>query len=386
MAFTHLPGALLPLCLTLILAACAGQSAAPDSMRSVSDPRYSQARLLDGSIAGLAPEERLEPVDILAVNDDMHTFLDAHVPADLGSRRKVELILAAILDDGLRLDYNLFETHTAEEAFYSREGNCMSFTNLFVALARASGVSARFQEIEVPPTWEAQGDMWLFNKHVNAVVDLPGGRISVDFALDAYDADYRRRMLEDDEVQARYHNNMGVHLMSQRDFRGSFLHFRRALEIDPDTAYFWTNLGTLYRRLGETEAAEATFLTAIEVAPEPAAYSNLARLYRDQGVTDMADYYGSKVQLFRRKNPFNLYHLAEQAYDRGDFSTAVKEARAAIRLHQGEHTFHRLLGLAYIQLNEIDKAQKQFGLAAELAADAGQREHYNRKLELLAKH
>lgn len=374
------------LLLALLLVACAGSSKVPSAMQSVAAPELRPEELLDGSILGLGEDVWLEPVEFLAVNEDMRRFLEAHVPEKSGSKRKVELILAAILDEGLRLDYNLFETHTAEQAFYSRQGNCMSFTNLFVALAREVGVSARFQEVEVPPTWEAQGDTWLFNKHVNAVVDLPAARISVDFALEDYDSDYRHRMLSDKDMEARYHNNMGVHFMAAEDHANSFQHFRRALQIDPDVAYFWTNLGTLYRHAGSDEAAQASFLTALSIAPEPAAMSNLARLYKERGETELADYYAAKVQLFRRKNPFYVYQLAERAYARGDYPAAVRHARAAVRLHEGEHNFHRMLGLAYVQLGELDQAEEQFAIAAELAASDEQREHYNRKLELLAKH
>lgn len=369
-------------CLILLLAACAAQSPGPTPLAA----KVSKAELLDGSIVGLEPDDVLEPTNILAINDDMRTFLDAHVPENAHSKHKVQLILAAILDDGLRLDYNLFRTHTAEEAFYSRDGNCMSFTNLFVALARATGVSASYQEVEVPPTWEARGDTWLYNKHLNAVVDLPGGRMMVDFALESYNDEYRRTQLGDDEAQARYHNNMGVHWMSEGDLPLAFKHFRRALEIAPDTGYFWTNLGTLYRRAGRPDAAEAAFLAALDVSRDPAAMSNLARLYRANGSEDLARWYEDKVQLFRRKNPYYLFHLSEEAYAAGDFERAAREARRAIRLHKGVHEFHHMLGLAHVQLGELEQAEQEFALAATLAADAKQRASYNRKLELLAKH
>ncbi len=385
MLTTNIMRALIPL-LGLLLVACSGSPQVPSSMQSVSTPMISRDQLLDGSLLGLSSIEQLTPIDILAINADMRTFLDAHVPKKAGSKQKVELILAAILDDGLRLDYNLFETHTAEEAFYTREGNCMSFTNLFVALARAVGVRARFQEVEVPPSWEAQGDTWLFNKHVNAVVDLPASQISVDFALEEYNSDYRHRLLSDADIEARYHNNMGVHFMASEDYPQSLQHFRRALDIDPDVAYFWTNLGTLYRHAGNDAGAKASFLTALSITPEPAAMSNLARLYREQGESKLAEYYAAKVQLFRGKNPFYVYELAERAYASGDYESAARHAKAAIRLRDGEHSFHRMLGLAYVQLGDLDEAEDQFAQAAELAASDEQRENYNRKLELLAKH
>ncbi len=150
----------------------------------------------------------------------------------------------------------------------------MSFTNLFVALARASGVSAYYQEVDVPPSWEASGNTWLYNKHLNALVDLPGTTMMVDFAVDVVETEHRRRVIDDYEAQARYHNNMGVHFLSEGELDDSFRHFRRALQLEPRTSYFWTNLGTLYRRLQLYDAAEESFLIAVKISAEPAAMSN----------------------------------------------------------------------------------------------------------------
>ena len=49
-------------------------------------------------------------------------------------------------------------TRTASGTFHDRQGNCLSFTMLFVALARAAGSARRrYQSVEVPPTWSYDG-------------------------------------------------------------------------------------------------------------------------------------------------------------------------------------------------------------------------------------
>ena len=366
----------------LALVACAGPGPAPSQAAQA----YSRAALLDGSVLGLPPELKPPAPQLLAVNDDMRAFLAEHTPRKANKKQKVEQILRAILDDGLRLDYNLFHTLTAEEAFYTREGNCMSFTNLFVALAREAGIPARFQEVEVPPTWEARNETWLYNKHLNAVVDLPGGSMMVDFAMESFDTEYKRHLLDDEEVQARYHNNMGVHLMMDHEFTSAYLHFSRAVSLAPDTGYFWTNLGSLYRRAGEEAAAEAAYLRAIDVSREPAAMSNLARLYRQQDKENLAVWYEGKVELFRLHNPYYLHELALQAFEAGDYPLAVSRSRSALRLDKAQHEIYRLLGLSYVALGQLDDAGEAFTAAARLAESDEQKAGYSKKIRLLAGH
>ena len=362
----------------LLLSACTVQGPAQAQLYGA------EVDLLDGSILGAEAMQPLPDIDMLAVNDDMRAFLSQHVPSHLGDKRKVELILQAVLKDGLQLNYNNFKTYTAQEAFYARECNCLSFTNLFVALAREAGVNARYQEVQVPPTWALKDDTWMFNLHINVVVDMPGSQQIVDFDMASYDSEYHSRLLSDTAALARYHNNMAVHWMAEEDLSLAFRHYRKALQLRPETGYVWTNLGTLYKRAGHPERAEQAYLRAIRLDNEPAAMSNLARLYRQQAKPQLAIKYESKVYVYRRKNPYYLFHLAEEAYASSDYSQTKRLLRSAIHLLKDEQNFYHLLGLTHIQLGEIGAAQKRFHQASALAASDVEREHYNHKLKLLA--
>lgn len=359
-----------------VLAACAG---GPPLDRKVG---FAAEDLLDPALLG-ADTVAVAPVELVAVNDDMRAFLDQHVPEDAGDQRKVELILGAILEDGLHLSYNNFKTYSAEEAFYSREGNCLSFTNLFVALAREAGVDVHFQEVAIPPSWAQQDETWFYNLHINAVVDIPGTRQVVDFSLEEYSNRYRRWALSDQAVLARYHNNMGVHWMNQDDHARSFQHFRQALLLDASLGFVWTNLGTLFRRAGDLPRAEAAYLIAVQEDEEPAAISNLARFYQQLDEPELAAYYLNRVQIFRRKNPYYLQHLAEEAYARADYDDAATLLRTAIRRNGEEHEFHRLLGLVHTRTHNLDAAERSFRRAASLV-EGEEQGRYNHKLELLA--
>lgn len=92
-----------------------------------------------------------EPADILALTPEMIAFLDRNVDRSRNQHAELKQLLHAVLQSGrFELVYDDV-TRTAEETFRDRRGNCLSFTNLFVALARNLGLDARFQEVEIPP-------------------------------------------------------------------------------------------------------------------------------------------------------------------------------------------------------------------------------------------
>ena len=366
------------LCLAMIVAACAAQPPVEHVVQ------HSRSELRSGHALGLESDQQISPTDTLAVNDDMRAFLARHIPSNASDHQKVELILAAILDEGLHLDYNNFKTFTAREAFEVREGNCLSFTNLFIALAREAGLKANFQEVEVPANWTARGDTYMYNLHINALVNLPGKEQVIDFDMAAYNERYNRMLIPDESALAQYHNNMGVHWLNEGKVETAFRHMQVALELRPDTGYFWTNLGTLYQHAGHDSEAEAAYLTAIEMSNEPTAMSNLSRLYTRIDQPELANYYRARVEVFRSRNPYYLFNMAEEAYVQSDYSRAKNLLLKAIRYRNDEVEFYRLLGLSYLQLGDKSAAQRQFMEAAELAENPVERERYNHKLYLLA--
>lgn len=366
--------------LSLALSACV---ALPPTGQSVG---LTPEEILDGAAFGLSGGEQLPPVDVLAVNDDMRTFLNEHVPPRTSRQRKVELILHAILQDGLQLDYHGFKTLTAEQAFYQREGNCLSFTNLFVALARESGLDVEFQEVDVPPSWDRRGDSHLFNRHINARVRLPfKGEQAVDFNLSEFEIEYTRRRITDEYAKAQYHNNMAIYWLEEKQLKLAYLNLREAIRLYPGAAYFWTNLGTLHRRVGDSLRAEAAWLEAVRLADEPSAISNLARLYEQQGKKQLARQFANAAESYRRKNPYYLYSLGEEAYQAGDYPEALSLLRRAVRLREDEHEFYRLLGLSYLHLGDKAAALRNFNLAEQAADNNADRERYNQKQRLLAR-
>ncbi|MGI9293796.1 MAG: transglutaminase domain-containing protein [Pseudomonadales bacterium] len=344
------------------------------------------AQLLSGAAISTdgQPLPPVQPVDLLAVSDEMRTFLDKHIAGRNGDARKTELIIKYLLDDGLELQYSNLKTYTAAQTFQEREGNCLSFTNLFVAMAREVGVAAYFQEVRIPPIWTAEGDTFYYNLHINALVKSHKLEQVVDFDIQEFDTGLSRRRISDDTAAAQYYNNMGAYYLTKKDLLRAFVHARKAIELRPNTGYFWTNLGTILRHADKLLHAEQAYLVAIELSQELSAMSNLARLYNTLGKPELASEYQARVKAFRRKNPYFLYVRAEQAYADKNYESTQKLLRAAIRRHPDEHQFYRLQGLTWLKLNQPKKAKKSFARAAKVATQSEHATVYERKLKLLA--
>lgn len=365
--------------LCLLLAACV--SPPPGDASRLID----SAELLRGDVFHVEPGDSPAHPNLTLVDDDMRAFIRERVPSNASQGKKAELILRAILDDGLSLDYDSFKTLTAQEAFYQRKGNCLSFTNLFVAMAREAGLKVTYQEVDVPPNWEQRNDTYFYNRHINALVHLPWReQKAVDFNIDEFDSSYPRQSISDNYALAQYFNNMGVHWLEQQRYDLSFIHLREAIRLQPRAAYFWTNMGSLYSRAGFGAYAEAAWLRALDIDKDPSAMGNLARYYTGLGETERAHWYMTRVEHYRRQNPYYLYELAEAAYREGEYEASLDWLHQSLRLRDYEHRFYRLQGLVHLRLGDAASAKHSFELAERHASNDEERDVYTWKQRLIA--
>jgi tetratricopeptide (TPR) repeat protein len=109
--------------------------------------------------------------------------------------------------------------------------------------------------------------------------------------------------------------------------------YRKAVELNPDAAGAWVNLGTIFYRQRDFAESERNYVKAIEADPTyPLAEFNLGNLYDEQGRTNEAlDHYRKALEL----NPqycdahFNLALLSERS---GDSMRAVHHWKAYLKL------------------------------------------------------
>ncbi len=329
----------------------------------------------------------LPDTDILALDPQMLVFLDRFVDAKQSDYTKLRQLVYAIMDEGsFGLEYD-DQTRTAAETFNLQRGNCLSFTNMFVAMARQLGIDAHYQEVDIPPDWTVQGGAFVLNRHVNVLVDLgnPGkGKRVVDFNIDDFRTSYDRREIYDRRAVAHYYNNMGVERMLAGETVEALLYFRKAIENDHRFSPPWGNLGTLYRRNGHLAYAEVAYLQALDANPgDFVAMSNLAALYGQQGDAERAAGYRRRVDNHRMRNPFYRYRLAREAFRAEDYDTSIEHLEYSVRKKRNEDTFYFLMGMSYLKKGNESTARHWLEKAAQLAEDDDLQRNYDSKLEKL---
>lgn len=301
-------------------------------------------------LAGELVQQDFSQVKLLEMSPEMTAFVSEHVDRKASqSQRLAQLVYAVISEDRFLLAYD-DSTRTAASTFHDRRGNCISFTNMFVAMARDLGLDASYQEVTIPPDWSIEGEMLLLSQHVNVLVGLKSARSRVvDFNSFRDNLPDASRVISDQRARAHYFNNIGVERMLADETSLAFANLRESLRNDQTFSPAWINLGTLHRREGYPDYAETAYLEALEHdTSNLIAMSNLANLYEEQGKRELAELYLSKVQSHRMRNPFYRYQLANTAFIEGDYKTAIQNLKYAIQKRKDEDRFYFLLSLCYL--------------------------------------
>jgi len=332
--------------------------------------------LLAGDVLGPSVVAAAAPVISIdaarALDDEMLEF--AHRVGGIHNMSvQVEQLLDAMKRRGLfSLEYNDAATHTVSETFHERRGNCLSFTMLFVELARSVGLRVRFQLVDVPPRWNHDSDLVVIANHVNAVIESRFEHdLVVDFNTMDFRGNYPTRVIGDDYAAALYYTNLGAEALVKRDFGSGLAFLREALRFNSEIPGPWVNLGVLYGRLGRFDYAEAAYLRALEVDPgDRSAVSNLVGVYTALGDKARADEYREQARRYREANPYYHYSQAQTALAEMRLGDALNELRRAIRLKDDDQEFYSLQGEAFAALGRDADAAKSLERARAVAHPA----------------
>lgn len=339
----------------------------------------------DGSRAVATPAPA-DAAQVMAVPPE----LLARLPRDLSARgRPPRLRLERLVDfmfapepRGLGMTYEHDATHTVEQAYLTRKANCLGFTLLAIALARASGFEAYGQEIDHALSWQQEGDILFQYHHVNAGIRSGQDKFTLDVASDSVIAARPPRRIPDHRLLAAYYSNRAVELV-QSEPANAARHIAVSLRQDPDYASAWNNAGVVHLRKGDPTAAETDYLRALELDPEHSgALTNLHAFYLATGDQARAERYRHRIEQARLRDPFHYFLRAQDYEKNGEYRQAIRQYRKAIALLGSEHRFYFGLARAYLHAGQARRAGEALKRAEGLSHGAA-RDRYQAKLEAL---
>jgi len=154
--------------------------------------------------------------------------------------------------------------------------------------------------------------------------------------------------------------------------------FEHAVELDPNCAECYFNLGHDYAEQKDYEKAEGAFKKAIELKPEFAdAYNGLANVYNAQRKFDQAAAASTKATELgagggagaSAGNAVALYNNGVVLWNAGKIPEAKAQFQAAIQANPNHAESHYQLGMAFVNEGNLAQAVTEFETYLKLAPD-----------------
>lgn len=289
-------------------------------------------------------------------------------------------LLGPSVAGGKNIQYNAYLTEAPAQTFDHGRANCLSYTLLYVALAKSIGLAAYVNEVDIPPSWDSRGkDSVFYLRHVNAKVKLPSRPFSsgladdvvIDLEMSRYRPTFPQRALAQDVVEAQYYSNRAAEILAEGPATKGFLYLRKALSANDQQAYIWNNLANLYRANNFLAEAEIAYLYGLSLNKRDLTIMhNLAGLYVRMGEHNRANYFRNKAQKYRAMNPYHKFTLAQELLDKGEPQAALPHIRRALRDVDNDPRFYALASAIYQALNNTDEAAAMLMKSQRLEAES----------------
>ncbi len=347
----------------LLLAGCVTQTG---TRREQSYP----VELFDGSALFGQVIEPAPALDLLTVSPEMSEFVASTRGEGHFESLRFRRLMRKMVEDGFFIDqYDRDATYSAAKTFSVRKGNCLAYTNMFIALAREAGLDAKYQLVDTQPTWDVESGFLVRNNHVNVLLEglkSPGNNVSditVDFNLVRVADDVPRQTIGDAYAESMFYGNLAVQQLHKGDQRAAFSYLKRAVLTEPANTDVWNNLGALYSMSNRPELGQQAYEIALSLSKRnETAIAGLAKTLRQQAKHEAADHYEALAAKYQRKNPYYHFALAEQAFRNDAFEFALHSVEQAISLQRDNARFYALRAATAQELGDLALQQKSIRL------------------------
>ena len=207
----------------------------------------------------------------------------------------------------------------------------------------------------------------------------------------------------DRTVRSDEHNSRGIELADRGWLDEAIKEFKKAIELDPESAHAHDNLATVYSEKKLYREALKEYLTALELEPEsatahynlacflathgsdmaveeykeaieldpdyPDAHLNLGMTYADQDRREEAkEEFRAAIEL-DSEDPVARHELAALLMDEADYRGAITQLNEAVRLEPQNYEAHLDLGICYAQKGFYQEAERCYAKARDLSPD-----------------
>jgi tetratricopeptide (TPR) repeat protein len=293
-----------------------------------------------------------------------------------GERDRAEAIEAFIFSN-LDLRYALTPTRDANETFRSREGNCLSFVNLFVGIGRLQRLNPFYVEVEDYQRWNYRNGVVLSRGHIVAGMTIDGQLSTFDFLPYRPKAYRDFKPIDDLTAIAHFYNNLGAEALMDEDVDRALPNLEIAGTLAPDFEKAINNLGVAYLRLGRVDEAIELYERGLELHPASVPLlNNLARAVQEQGDRPRAEELLARLEAVNETNPYFYLYRGEVALGEGDTARALRYMREALRIDTEVPEVQVGLAKVFLAMGDLERARHHIDRALRLDATHDEARRY----------
>jgi len=166
-----------------------------------------------------------------------------------------------------------------------------------------------------------------------------------------------------DNVLAQLAYDDGMEYINEGDTKNAIEKFSKAVQIDPNFAFAWDNLGISYRKNKQYENAIAAYLKSLEIYPEGRLpLLNIAITYNlNQQYTEAVTYYEKFIDIFS-DDPEGYYGLGLILYTQDQEEAGLDNLIRAYTIYTSQNSPYRAdaakkIGYMYKDLKNQDKLE-----------------------------
>ena len=332
------------------------------------------------TVAALVAEGRAQSLDLqdpFALDPTIEAVADREIGRSGSPHERLKRIIRYLTDHvGLAFRYRSNLTLTARQAFEQKQGNCLAYTNLIVAIARYLGVPAYFIHVQEPGGFYEKDGLYYVASHMAVGYGGPDpGSQSISPEMTVVDlnsevTDWAPWMYEPiDDVTAfgLFYNNIAVARMEEGDFPYAEKLMRFLIRADPRLKEVYNNLGVLYNRSGRYRSALRLFQDALRRFPtyQPL-YPNAVDAANGAGDFALVRRLQAREVALRRKDPLLSFSLGLDRFRARDYSAAAEDFRRAIRSEPPSPILYAWLCRALLSEGQIARGRSAYAKAQEL--------------------
>ena len=291
-------------------------------------------------------------------------------------KRRVQEIVDYIFS-GLDLQYSLLPTRNADETFIARSGNCLSFVNLFVAIARQQRLNPFYVEVEDYQRWNYSQGVVVSRGHIVAGMNVDGELSTFDFLPYRPKAYKDFKPIDDLTAMAHYYNNLGAEALMRGEVATAEPYLEIANRLAPDFEKAMNNLGIVLMRSGRVEEPMALYERGLAIHPDNVPLlNNLARGYQEAGRQEDAMALLDRMEEINQTNPFIFIYRGEIALASGDEDAALEFMRQALRTDSEIPEVHVGLAKVFVARGDLERARHHVERALKLDATHDEARRY----------